>query len=395
MRRSMERCRRGFNGAGRLAAVTMRMRVAWAGAGAVAAGIGLARFAYVPLFPAMVAAGWVDGGGAGLLGAGNFAGYLAGVLAGRSVAARLGVPRALDAGMALALLAFAACAHDGGLLWLLAWRALAGAAGGVLMALTGPAVQASVAPASRSAAGGIVMAGAGSGIVLAGLLVPLLLAGGLEIAWLGLALAVGLVWLPARRAWPDPPALPASARAEAVPPAWRLLGAYALSGAGMVAPMVYLADLAVRGRGLPIEAGSAVWMAFGAGAVAGTLAGGRVAGRVGGRRALPAWMAAQVAALALALVPAWPALALAGPLGGFAGIGATAVTLAAAREIAGAQAGVIWVRATASYAVAQAGLGFALAALFAATGDSHEAVFAAGLALSVAALWMAWAGRRG
>ncbi len=150
----------------------------------------------------------------------------------------------------------------------------------------------------------------------------------------------------------------------------------------------------MRGRGLPIEAAAAVWMGFGAGAIAGTLLGGRFAGRRGGRRVLPAWLAVQVAALALMLLPWWPALALAGPLGGFAGVGATAVTLAAAREVAGAQAGVIWVRATAGYALAQAGVGFALAALFAATGDSHAAVFGTGLALSVAALGVALAGCR-
>lgn len=369
------------------------MRVAFAGAGAIAAGVGLARFAYVPLFPAMVAAAWVDGGGAGLLGAGNFTGYLIGVLAGRRIGRAFGVPRALDAGMALALVAFAACAWPGGLGWLLGWRALAGAAGGILMALAGPSVQASVAPEARGLAGGIVMAGAGAGIVLAGLLVPLLLQGGLPAAWLGLAAAVGLVWIVARRAWPDPPALPDGAAAEAVPRAGALLAAYTLSAAGMVPPMVYLADLAVRGRGLPIEAAAAVWMGFGAGALAGTLIGGRVAGRIGGRRALPAWMAAQVLALALCLVPWWPALVLAGPLGGFAGIGATAVTLAAAREVAGAQAGVVWVRATALYGVAQAGLGFALAALFAATGDSHAAVFGVGLAMSLGALAVAWHGR--
>jgi predicted MFS family arabinose efflux permease len=366
------------------------MRVAFAGGGAVAAGVGLARFAYVPLFPAMVAGGWVDGGGAGLLGAANFAGYLAGVLVGRRVGARLGIPRALDAGMALALVAFAACAWPGGLPWLLFWRALAGAAGGILMALAGPSVQASVEPAARGMAGGIVMAGAGAGIVAAGLLVPLLLQGGLPVAWMGLAVAVGLVWVVARRAWPDPPALPPEATAQAVPAAGALLAAYTLSAAGMVPPMVYLADLAVRGRGLPIEAAAAVWMGFGAG----TLVGGRVAGRIGGRRALPAWMAIQVAALALCLVPWWPALVLAGPMGGFAGVGATAVTLAAAREIAGTRASVIWVRATALYGVAQAGLGFALAALFAATGDSHAAVFAVGLAMSLGALAVAWMGRR-
>lgn len=371
------------------------MRPAYAGGGAILAGVGLARFAYVPLFPAMVAAGWVDGAEAGLLGAGNFLGYLAGVLAGRWLAGRIGVPRVLDAGMALAVLAFAACAWQGGVLWLLAWRALGGTAGGVLMALAGPSVQAVVPPERRGTASGIVMTGVGSGVILGGLAVPLLLSGGVPAAWLGLAAATAVIWLAARRAWPDPPALPREETVAAVPRAGRLMLAYALSGGGMVAPMVYLADLAVRGRGLPIEAGSMIWIGFGIGALLGTLLGGRVAGRIGGRRALLAWMAVQVAALAAALVPAWPAVVLAGLLGGFAGVGATAVTLVAAREIAGPQAGVIWVRATAAYAVTQVAFAFLLAALFGTTGDSHAVVFGVGLALSVAALVVAWAGRQG
>jgi predicted MFS family arabinose efflux permease len=291
------------------------------------------------------------------------------------------------------VLAFAACAWQGGLYWLFFWRALAGLAGGLLMALAGPAVQASVPAASRGSAGGIVLAGAGSGVIAGGLLVPLLLRGGLELAWSGLAVAVAIVWLAARSAWPDPPALPAAHRAGPVPPARALLLAYGLSAAGMVAPMVYLADLAVRGRDLPVTVAALVWMGFGAGAIAGTMLGGRVAGRIGGRRALPWWMAVQVAALAAAAIPWWPALLLAGPLGGFAGIGATAVTLAAAREVAGARAGVVWVRATAIYAVVQAGVGFALAALFAATSESHAAVFGAGLLLSLGALAAACHGR--
>lgn len=370
------------------------LRLAWAGAGAVAAGIGLARFAYVPLFPVMVAEGWVDGAGGGLLGAGNLAGYLLGVAAGRRLAARLGVPRALDLGMGLALLAFAACAWPGGLGWLLAWRALAGAAGGVLMALAGPAVQASVGATARGFAGGLVLAGVGGGIIAAALLVPLLLAGGLASAWLGLAAMVGLIWWAARRAWPDPPSLPAAEAAGAVPRAGHLLVAYGLSAAGMVPPMVYLADLGVRGLGLPVAFAAAIWLGFGAGAIAGTLLGGRLAGRRGGRRVLPAWMAVQVAALALALLPHPLALALSGPLGGFAGIGATAVTLAAARELAGPRAGRLWVRATALYAVVQAVVGFALAALFGATGDSHAAVFGLGLLASLGALLVAWRGKR-
>jgi membrane protein YqaA with SNARE-associated domain len=51
---------------------------AFAGAASTLSGIGLARFAYVPLFPAMVAAGWVTGAEGGFLGAVNLAGYLIG-----------------------------------------------------------------------------------------------------------------------------------------------------------------------------------------------------------------------------------------------------------------------------------------------------------------------------
>jgi hypothetical protein len=86
------------------------LRPAFAGAAATLSGIGLARFAYVPLFPAMVAAGWVTGAEGGFLGAVNFAGYLIGVLGGRGLGRRLGTARALDAGVGLAALAFAAWA---------------------------------------------------------------------------------------------------------------------------------------------------------------------------------------------------------------------------------------------------------------------------------------------
>src|SRR5580765_779114 len=137
----------------------------------------------------MVAAGWVSGEG-GFLGAVNLAGYLIGVLGGRMLAQRLGTARALDVGMGLAALAFAACAWNGGVIWLAVWRTVAGLAGGCLMALAGPAVQGAVAPAQRGTAGGIVIAGVGGGVIAASLAVPALLPAGLSAAWLGLAVLV-------------------------------------------------------------------------------------------------------------------------------------------------------------------------------------------------------------
>lgn len=374
--------------------------VPFAGAGALCAGLGLARFAYVPIFPAMVAAGWVDGGGAGLLGACNLTGYLLGALGGRGIGRRLGVPRAMDLGMGLAVLAFLACALrlDGlaALLWLGLWRGLAGFAGGILMALAGPAVQAVVPPARRATAGGIVMSGVAFGVVLGAVAVPLLLQLGVAGIWLGLGLLTLALWLPLRRLWPDPPAAETMAlpQGQAMPRAGPLLLTYALAAAGMVAPMVYLADLGARGRGLQGVALALLWVLFGLGGIAGTLLGGRVVGRLGGRRALTLWMVVEVLALGAALLPGGAAVLLAALLSGFSGIGISAVALGAAREAAGPAAGILWVRATALFALAQAGTGFALAALFTATAESHGAVFAAGLGLAILALAATLSGRR-
>ncbi|WP_135470206.1 YbfB/YjiJ family MFS transporter [Crenalkalicoccus roseus] len=360
------------------------LRPALAGAAATCSGNGFARFAYVPLFPAMVTAGWVDGGEAGLLGAAALLGYLVGTLGGRALARRLSVPGALDCGMALVVVSLAACAWNGGFWWFMLWRTLAGVAGGVLMALAGPATQASVPPALRGVAGGVVIAGVGIGIAAGALAVPALLAAGLAAAWLGVAALVLLLWGFAHPRWPD---MPLSGAAALRPPrAPLLLLAYGLHGAGMVPPMVYLADLAARGRGLGVGIGAAIWLAFGLAGIAGGVLSGRVADRLGALPTLLLWLVVQVAALALALPPV-PALVLpSAALAGFAAMGVTTVTLAVTRELAAAQAPGLWVRCTAAFAVVQTVVGFALAGLFAATAESHAAVFGAGLLFSLAAL---------
>src|SRR3954451_22192831 len=94
--------------------------------------------------------------------------------------------------------------------------------------------------------------------------------------------------------------------------------------------------------------------------MSGTLIGGRAADRWGGAHALKLWLAFQAAALALALPPSAGCLFASALLGGFGGLGVSAVALARARELAGSPAGVVWVRATALYALAQAAAGFRL-----------------------------------
>lgn len=360
------------------------VRPALAGAAATCAGNGLARFAYVPLFPAMVSAGWVDGGEAGLLGAAALGGYLLGTLGGRILARRLGVPGTLDLGMALVVLAMAACAWNGGFAWLMAWRAMAGVAGGLLMALAGPASQASVPAQRRGAAGGVVLAGVGIGIVTGALLVPALLPVGLPATWLGLAGLVALLWLAARGSWPN--MAMGGAAAQSPPRALLLLATYGLHSAGMVPPMIYLADLAARGRGLGVTAGAMAWLLFGLGGIAGGVLSGRLTDRIGGRHTLRWWLGIQVLALALALVPDGGAVLASAVIVGFAAIGVSTVTLTVCREVAPAQSAALWVQCTAVFGVVQTAVAFAVAPLFAATGESHAAVFAVGLASSLAAI---------
>jgi len=96
-------------------------------------------------------------------------------------------------------------------------------------------------------------------------------------------------------------------------------------------------------------------------------------------------LALQVTAIAAALNASLASLVVSALLGGFAGLGITAVVLARARELAGPAAGILWVRATALYALAQATTGFALVALVAHT-NSYTLLFGTCLLLSLAAL---------
>src|SRR5918911_2560505 len=96
--------------AGRLGPRNSGMRGTLSALCAILVGIGLARFAYTPLIPALVEAHWFAPAEAAYLGAANLAGYLAGALAGRPLAARLPVPALLRGTMLLASLSFLACA---------------------------------------------------------------------------------------------------------------------------------------------------------------------------------------------------------------------------------------------------------------------------------------------
>jgi len=272
----------------------------FAGGCATLLGVGLQRFAYAPLLPAMVLAGWLGPGAAGVLGASNLAGYLIGAASAPATARRLGLRLTLRAAMLSAAASLALCAWPGGLAWFLPWRILAGVSGGFLMVLAGPAVQQAVAASLRGRAAGVTFGGVGFGIVAGAVLIPVLLPMGLSSAWLALAVAALMLTLLSWRLWPDvppPPRLPVSAAG-----AWRLIVCYALAAAGATPQMVWWPDYIARGLGLGAAEGSLMWSAYGVAAAAGAVLCGALAGRIGIRRLYTAILALQAAGLALPLL---------------------------------------------------------------------------------------------
>lgn len=349
-------------------------------------GVGLQRFAYAPLLPAMVQAGVLSGGEAGALGAFNLAGYLVGAASAPAVGRVLGLRWALRGAILLAALCFALCAAPYGLLWLAPVRGLAGFSGGMLMVLAGPAVQAAVPVSMRGMAAGFVFAGVGMGIVTGAVLVPVLLPFGLASAWLALsmlALALGAVsW----RLWPDvaPPVAMKLPRLRGVE-GWLVLS-YVCSAIAQTAHMVWWPDFVARGMGLGTQASAAVWVLFGVSAAVGPAGFGRLGDRFGTGPALRVLMSLQIVAIGVPLLShSVMALMSSSMLAGAASLGSTALTLTRARELAPAQASGIWRICTAMFGLAQTVTGFFMAWLYATTG-AHEAIFVLALVMSVVAL---------
>lgn len=369
-------------------------RGVFAGLCATLVGIGLARFAYAPLLPALVEAGWLTSGEAAYLGAANLIGYLAGAMGTARLVRLVPLRPLLQATMLLAAFTFLACAADLGFYWFLPWRFLSGAAGGVLMVAAAPAVLAAVEPQRRGRAVGIVFAGVGIGIVAAGTVLPVLLRGGPVTAWLGLGLASLLLAAAAWRSWPEGAPRAADA-ARPVPRRWgwpvvAVTLIYSVGALGLLPHMVFFVDFIARGLGQGVTTGSLLWVVFGLGATAGPVIAGRVGDRIGFGRALPLALLLQLAAVLVPLTaPHLLPLAVSALVMGAFTPGMPSLVLGRLQEVApGPDQHTVWGRATTAFALGQAGGAYALSWTFAETG-SYAALFLLGAIALAAALVLA------
>lgn len=377
------------------------VRAAAAGLCATLVGIGLARFAYTPLIPALIEARWFTPSEAAYLGAANLAGYLGGALLAPWIVARIPAVRILRVSMVLASLTFLASAWPAPFAWFALWRFAAGVAGALLVVIAAPTVLPLVAPARRGLVGGVIFTGVGIGIAASGTLVPQLIRLGLEATWLGLGALALILTLAAWRGWPRPgqpaagPAPVAKTRRTWPLPLKALLLVYGLNAVGLVPHMVFLADFVARGLHRGLEAGALTWVVFGLGAIAGPILTGHIADRIGFGPTIRLALVVQGLAVGILALTANPlALALSSLVVGALVPGIVPIVLGRSLELAPDDAVsriAAWRLATTMFALGQAAGAYALSFLFATTHDYvllfgiGAAAFGVALAIDLAA----------
>ena len=209
-----------------------------------ASALGLARFAYGLILPAMRSElGW-SLAQAGALTTANAVGYLLGAVVAAPAARRLSLAVTFRLGMVVTAAALAATAATSSYPVLLLTRAAAGLAG-TLVFITGGVIASHTAASTRSAAPlTIYYSGAGLGIALSGAAIPALLGqhpGRWPLAWVGLAAAATLAtifsWTAARGSHQATTAL---LDLRYIARLWQPATAYLLFAAGYIAYITFL-----------------------------------------------------------------------------------------------------------------------------------------------------------
>lgn len=356
-------------------------------------GVGLARFAYTPLIPALIAAGWFSPSATVYLGAANLAGYLAGALLARPIAARAGAAPALRGMMVLTTAAIFACAFPLSFGWFFIWRFASGVSGGLLMALAAPVVLPHVSRQRRGLASGAIFTGVGLGIAASGTIVPMLMRAGLEQTWLGLGALAMLLTVISWGGWPrEPhpamhaPSVPARPRPVLV----ALYIEYGLNAAGLVPHMIFLVDFIARGLGRGLVTGGRYWVLFGIGAMLGPLANGRLADRIGFASALRCAFILQAGFVALLVFSATPvSLSLSSIVIGAMVPGVVPLVLGRVHELIphdADQQRKAWGLCTTAFALGQAAAAYGFSYIFTQSGEAYRVLFAAGAAALTSAL---------
>ncbi|MDF2182863.1 YbfB/YjiJ family MFS transporter [Neptuniibacter sp. CAU 1671] len=362
------------------------------------AGIGVARFAYTPLLPELIQAGWFGDSQAVYLGAANLLGYLIGALSAHRLSEQLPLRALLGICFIAIAMSFMLCAAPASFAWFFVWRLIAGACGAILM-VVGPATVLTRTPQERRAVvGAFVFTGIGLGALLSALVVPLLIEVSLTATWLtlgALVLLVGLIcdrnlWRLAESSLQTAIRLNRSETQKAGVGLAILLvmAAYAMDAIGFVPHTVFWVDYLAREQHLGTEVASIQWAVFGVGAACGPLLVGWVAQRLGWQHGLTLAFIAKALAVGLPLLSiALVSRTLSSFIVGAMVPGVVALTSGRIAELVGpAEHKRYWGYATAIFAIAQAGSGYAMSALYGVWGSYYFLFYTGSAVLALGAM---------
>ncbi|CAB3663108.1 YbfB/YjiJ family MFS transporter [Achromobacter pestifer] len=373
-------------------------RLAWPAALALAAAMGIGRFAFTPVWPLMAQEGGLSLAQGGWLASANYAGYLLGALAAvawpvRRLRSQLGISLLAVTLLTLAMPLF----HD-----VAAWCVLRLAAGYASASAFICVAAWRPVPAGdprEAAASGLTYAGVGAGIALTGLACLTLMAwdihaDGMWLALGGLTLVLSAVAWPAMRQPAAPAAFsthaahsPATASPAKLPRAMGPLALhYGVFGVGYIIPATFLPAMAKEVIPNPAIFGWA-WPLFGLAAAASCLLVPRLAR---GRDDKRVWQGAQaLMALGMLAVALWhhiAAVIVAALLVGGTFMVITQAGMLTARRAAGAAAPRAAAIMTAAFAAGQI-LGPLLASWASHWGAGLPQVLGAGAALLAVSAW--------
>lgn len=363
-----------------------------AGMLAMAVAMGIGRFAYTPLVPAMMEALDLSASDAGLIASANYAGYLIGAVLG---AGRWGGGHertiALTALLASALLAAAVAMADTMPAFLLL-RFLAGIASALVMVFSSTIIIARLALARRMELQGWHFGGVGFGIACSSLLILVLNTYGADWRWgwvgaaiLSLAGLAAVALLMARApassapAAPEPP-MPLSG------PLLRIILAYGLFGFGYIVTATFLiAIVRTGGAGQSFEA--VVWMVTGLIGIPSIWLWSRLSPRVGlaGLFALACTVEA-LGVMASVAIGGYAGPLIAGILMGGTFMAITAIGIQHARTLAGGASRQVVAWMTASFGTGQIIGPIVAGAVADRTGDFYLASVLAAAVLALAAI---------
>lgn len=379
------------------------LALACGGLAAMAAALGIGRFVYTPILPAMLDALNWSKSDAGLVASANFLGYFAGALfAGHAlVAAR---PRFwLLAALAVSAASTAAMAVPSDIAAFAGLRLIGGMASALVIVCASTLVLERLSHSGRGALSAVHFAGVGLGIMISAMVVSVTLAsgGGWRSLWIGsgaiaLLAAIIAAWLipAAANVTASPTPRAANAGPSRLGP---MVVAYGLFGFGYVITATFLVTI-VRMTEEVRAFEPWVWVLVGLAAIPSVAFWTRLAGRIGIMNSYA--VACIIEAVGVAASVEWvtiPGVTFSALVLGGTFMGLTALGFMAARLLSSENSHRAFGRMTASFSIGQMAGPTVAGFLSERSGSFRLASLAAAAALIVAAgltAWTSWAAAR-